>query len=793
MQPTIIDLHNDGWSLIPVSSTKRPIIPSWTPYQLERADLDQIERWSREPKAAIWAGVTGQVSGRFTIDFDGEPGRATLEKLGCEPHRSTPGGGYHVDFFIGELDVRTLNSKSKVALGEAFPCLDTRGEGGYINLLGSNGTNSYQWLKDDRTPYDPSTIPDKLMELIVKGSPTPKPRKAPVSRLEAATQISLDDDAIAYLMKEALERSEFGRNDSGFWLACHLRDAGLPEDKAEEVMRIYCNLTPETDPAGEVTPYGLGEALSSLRSAYSGEYFPTDNRPEIEVKGRQLSDISNESLDILVTSNAPPTIFRRGGEAVTVVTDQDGRVRINSVNTDRLRHHMSQVARWVHIITTVEDGEEVEIKVNKFPPLEVIRDLLARDWDAMPGLDGVVEIPILRPDGTMLAANGYDRETRLWMDLPEDLEIPPVPERPSHDDVRIAREVLEESLTEFCFSDEASMVNAVGLILSTVLRSSVPGLIPMAVVDAPVAGSGKTILVNLASIIAHGRPAPMSAAPNGNDEELRKRITAALMTGEAMMVFDNVDRQLRSPILAQALTAPVWSDRVLGVSKNVELKQHSMWAATGNNVEIGGDLPRRCYLIRLDPKMAQPAQREFERTDLLGWAGERRGSLLWACFTLARHWFVLGSPKPKGTPWAGFEGFAQFIGGILESGGFKGFLGNLAEVQQVSDPDAVAWTALLGYWHLLFDGRAVQTKDLLVAYDRYKDDSEVPRRLSESLDRASGAASRVTRLSRAIGEAKGRYYGDEGFRIELVGRDGHSKTNLWRIECDMAPVVGEVA
>src|SRR5664280_1402530 len=178
---------------------------------------------------------------------------------------------------------------------------------------------------------------------------------------------------------------------------------------------------------------------------------------------------------------------------------------------------MSQAARWVHITIMFKDDEEVEIKANHYPPTPVIKDLMARDWPEVPGLEGIVEIPLLRPDGSMLAENGYDAETKLWMDLPADLIISPVPESPSDEDVRIAGERLEEALSEFCFSDQASKTNAIGLILSTVLRSSMPGLIPMAVVDAPVAGSGKTILVNLASMIAHGRPAPLSAAPNGND------------------------------------------------------------------------------------------------------------------------------------------------------------------------------------------------------------------------------------------------------------------------------------
>jgi hypothetical protein len=85
MQPTPIDLYNEGWSLIPVSGDKRPMIPTWIPYQSERPSLEQVERWDRDLNPPVWGAPTGEVSKRFTLDFDGEPGRDTLDGLGWEP------------------------------------------------------------------------------------------------------------------------------------------------------------------------------------------------------------------------------------------------------------------------------------------------------------------------------------------------------------------------------------------------------------------------------------------------------------------------------------------------------------------------------------------------------------------------------------------------------------------------------------------------------------------------------------------------------------------------------------
>ena len=66
-------------------------------------------------------------------------------------------------------------------------------------------------------------------------------------------------------VERAVERAREGnRNQIGFHLACQLRDDGLSESEAREVMLSY------VDQVGEgKTPYTAKEALTSLKSAYS--------------------------------------------------------------------------------------------------------------------------------------------------------------------------------------------------------------------------------------------------------------------------------------------------------------------------------------------------------------------------------------------------------------------------------------------------------------------------------------------------------------------------------------------
>jgi Bifunctional DNA primase/polymerase, N-terminal len=153
-----------GWSVIPCGSDKRPLVSSWKPFQQRQATPHELEVWlARKPSA--WAIVTGKISKRITLDFDGESGRHTLAKLGLRPHRSTPSGGFHVDFDHPGWHVSTLNSKTKRELGEKWPALDIRADGGYVIFNGKTGRGEYRWLRDPSSD-SLEILPNDLRKLL---------------------------------------------------------------------------------------------------------------------------------------------------------------------------------------------------------------------------------------------------------------------------------------------------------------------------------------------------------------------------------------------------------------------------------------------------------------------------------------------------------------------------------------------------------------------------------------------------------------------------------------------------
>jgi hypothetical protein len=331
--------------------------------------------------------------------------------------------------------------------------------------------------------------------------------------------------------------------------------------------------------------------------------------------------------------------------------------------------------------------------------------------------------------------------------------------------------LIEEALCDFPWDSTADRANAWALLITPFIRAIV-GQVPLSLIDAPEPGTGKGLLVKVAAIITMGRAGALMAWPS-TDEELEKKVTAALMSGSTMMIFDNVEGVIKSPTLAAVLTADTWQGRILGRSEMITVPNRATWAATGNNIDVGGDLARRCYRIRLDARQAQPWLRTgFKHPDLAGWALEHRGDLLHAICTIIRSWWVAGQPMATTLPAMGdYARWVRTVGGILDHAGIKDFLGNLADFHASADREASAWEAFLAAWHDQI-GEEPVTVGELVAKMR---DPYMGERLSgvlpDELSGEWGKASFSQRLGQALRRRTGRHYGAAGLHLVEMPRD----------------------
>src|SRR5262249_50701347 len=150
---------------------------------------------------------------------------------------------------------------------------------------------------------------------------------------------------------------------------------------------------------------------------------------------------------------------------------------------------------------------------------------------------------------------------------------PPIPEYPTKDDALRAVGKLKSLISEFPFVDDASRSVTLSGILTAAIRRSLPSA-PLHAFSAPTAGSGKSKLVNIASMIASGHEAPV-VAQGATEEEMEKRLGSMLLAGDALISFDNCEYDLGGVFLCQCLTQPIVKPRILGKSETPNIPSNA--------------------------------------------------------------------------------------------------------------------------------------------------------------------------------------------------------------------------
>ena len=249
--------------------------------------------------------------------------------------------------------------------------------------------------------------------------------------------------------------------------------------------------------------------------------------------------------------------------------------------------------------------------------------------------------------------------------------------------------------------------------MTPLIRQAIRGVVPIALIDAVNQGTGKSLLSDVVSLIPTGRTASMATMP-GSEEEWRKRFTSELHAGTTLVFIDNIAGRLDSPTLASVLTAWTWKDRWLGVNKMIEVPNRATWIGNGNNIQLGGDMQRRAYWIRLDAKSSTPWRgREFRHPDLIRWVIENRGRLIAALLTLARAWYACDRPVSGVKRLGRFEEWSEIVTGVLGLAGVTGCLENLQEMYDTVDEESAEWERFLRALESRFGSKPFTTADVV--------------------------------------------------------------------------------
>jgi len=419
-----------------------------------------------------------------------------------------------------------------------------------------------------------------------------------------------------------------------------------------------------------------------------------DERPTVRVGlNDQLRTVVSEAWDAVGRLEGRDGVYLRADVLCRVYGDPP---RIDGVGADALLSVLADAADWQGEVRRRKGTDWDAIA----PPERAIRIMRARPHPAVRPLSGIVTVPVLDADGQVVQRPGYHHGAEVWFEPAGRFE--PIPDVPSRDDVAAALEVLADPLADYQWESASDYAAALAMLLTPAVRRMVLH-VPLMVCDAPERGSGKSLLARVVAYVAGvGRTGVIPyRGDKGAADEVRKTITSLLTQGSPVIVLDNIKGRLESSELETALTTDVWSDRILGENRMVDLPQRAIWVLTSNNASLGEDLSRRAVRIRINARCDQPWLRDtrgFKHPDLVGHMADHYLEVARAAAVLARAWVVAGQPPGPNPLLGSFERWSEVVGGVLHFAGVEGFLSNLDEVYGQFNDRGVEDRAFVAAW-----------------------------------------------------------------------------------------------
>ena len=690
-----------GLPIIPCDGKKPAQGVTWAGRKTTTAA--EVENWwRRRPDANI--GLLMGPGRLLAIDVDGPPGEATLAHaeviLGALPStlEATTGKGRHLLFTVPESvpesEVRALTkSPASITVGDNRTFivghetgLDLRAgdlDSGRSYIIAAPSLHAtgrrYQW-KPGSGPV--AELPSSWWEALPRTSSTPRP-VAPVipfpsgqrsddaeSRRAARLRAALP--GILREIRACVDTDESPTNNT--INARALRAFRLAIDSGADLDDIERQLVD----AGRETGHPVNAVSTTVRSAREAAQVqgpaplteraqpkaqrdqpapqPPAQREEAAGQRREVTlgpEIAEVEDQVISALTAHPSLYQRhpfglcrvleapASEAGTTRKTIDVAVSEN-VSAPLLRS-------WISEVTTLKDFDRRSKKWRVVAPTESLASgvLARKTYRGIRRLRGVIEAPMLRADGTVLAMPGYDAATGLLLLWQGDPIV--VPEQPTQDDARAAFDTLAKLFGEFTMQgDEAAgaimRAACVTAILTPLARHAIDEGVPTFLWEADGPGSGKTLSATVCGAVVLGR-APAVRPYTADDDEMKKTLGAIALQGPPIALFDNIRDHIQGGALEQVITAPdSYAPRILGVSNAPELPWRTTLYLTANGVTLSGDLAQRAICIRLT-RAPGSDDRVFDVPELLRTTLTRRPELLCAALTILRAHHVAGRPK----------------------------------------------------------------------------------------------------------------------------------------------------
>ena len=238
-----------------------------------------------------------------------------------------------------------------------------------------------------------------------------------------------------------------------------------------------------------------------------------------ETKKQQSNSIQNSSQAVFINEidselginpKQPHTLYEEIMKKLAKSNNKDEKIFISGdwvyLQADKLvairkEHFQTILAKSLQWMKYNQD--EIAENLSKVPD-HVISGIPNQDsrFELFPEINGVINFPILKEDGTVVTNKGYDPDTKLYILEDQDIEIT--------DTLEESVEILQEPFEHFHFKDDYDRANAWAFFFSLLFRYRINGQVPFFGFKAPQWGVGKSLLLKSLYQIVEGKdPVPV--------------------------------------------------------------------------------------------------------------------------------------------------------------------------------------------------------------------------------------------------------------------------------------------
>lgn len=439
----------------------------------------------------------------------------------------------------------------------------------------------------------------------------------------------------------------------------------ITEDMYEGVLELYnqtyCDPPVDHKAVAEIAR-NIQKYEQKDNTTYAGST-ESGNAPveRIQVRNGGLHEAMNFSMNVLAAN--PGILYNRDSMLVWINRGTDDSApRIEVIPKPALRGILEQLVTYYRIRLD-KTGNPHEETVDCPKDLVDILDC----QNVYPGVQQLEELllcPTIDASGNIIHAEGYYPDLKAMLLPSKDVAHVELNHSPSRLEAVRALGQINELLADFPFANDAHRSVALSSIITPVVRTAITGPVPMILIDSPTPGTGKSLLVDIGSIIATGAPA--SRMVWTREEEVEKRITALLSGGARNILIDNADSKIGGASLDAVLTSNYWMGRVLSKSEMVRVKAVAQWTATGNNLQVSGDMARRSLKAYLDPGIENPETRtDFKIHNILDHVKKNRAKYVSAAITVVKAYMDCDEKIKNLRPLGSFESWSDTVRSAL--------------------------------------------------------------------------------------------------------------------------------